>query len=100
MRDRKHIRRDETIPISISAGERDLIKKHTFIDLELEEILDRARETSKGLAIDITLDDLDELLGFIAAEANHTNDADLERALDEIYDRLAEIEERYELIDE
>ena len=38
MNDRKHVRRDETIPISISAGERDLIKKHTFIDLELEEI--------------------------------------------------------------
>lgn len=100
MRDRKYVRSDETVPISISAGERDLIKEHTFIDLELKEILDHARKTRKGLIIDITLDDLDELLGFIAAEASHTKDADLERALDEIYDRLSAIEARYELIDE
>jgi hypothetical protein len=39
--------------------------------------------------------DLEELLGFIAAEANHTKDKALEADLDCLYDKLEEILEEY-----
>ena len=100
MRDRKPIRRDDTVPIPLRVRDRDLIKTHTILDLELEEILDRARITSKGLIIDINLDDLDLLLGCVAAAANHAEDPELEATLDEIYDRLSLIEGAYKLIEE
>jgi len=40
-----------------------------------------------------TLEDLDDLLGYIAAEANHAEDANLERKLQALYDRLCKIED-------
>ena len=39
--------------------------------------------------------DLEELLGFIAAEANHTKNKVLEADLDSLYDKLEEILEEY-----
>jgi hypothetical protein len=41
----------------------------------------------------LTLDDLDELLGAVAAEANHATDANLQKRLDTICERLRDIEE-------
>ncbi len=52
------------------------------------------------LVFDIMLEDLDLLLEFIAAEINHTEDADLEKELVEIYDRLSDIESDYELMED
>ena len=100
MRDRKPIRRNETVPVPLRVRDRDLITTHTILDLELEEILDQARITEKALTIDITLDDLDLLLGCVAAAANHAENPELEATMDEIYDRLSLIEGAYKLIEE
>jgi len=35
-----------------------------------------------------TLDDLDELAGFVAAEANHAKDKKLQKELDQLCDRI------------
>lgn len=45
------------------------------------------------LIVKYSLDELDELLGYIAAEANHAENEKLERDLDRLYDRL-EVYER------
>jgi hypothetical protein len=42
------------------------------------------------------LDDLDALLGFVAAEANHTKDRKLGKQLRAIFARLSEEMERYD----
>lgn len=39
---------------------------------------------------------MDYLIGFIAAEANHTPDRKLENTLDKLYDRLKAILESYD----
>lgn len=44
--------------------------------------------TGKGLVGEYTLDDLEDILGYVAAEANHTGDKKLRRDLDTLYDRL------------
>lgn len=99
MQNKKSIQRDDTVQVPLHAKDRDLIKKHTFLDPEIEQILDRARRKNQGLIIDITLNDLDLLLGSIAAAANHAEDPDLQETLDEIYERLSIIEGAYMLIE-
>ena len=42
-----------------------------------------------------TLDDLDELAGFVAAEANHAKVKKLEKELRRLYGRIAEVLESY-----
>jgi len=42
-----------------------------------------------------TLDDLDELGGFIAAEANHTKDRKLRKELQQLFDRIQTTLESY-----
>ena len=41
-------------------------------------------------------ENLEELLGFIAAEANHKEDKNLGAALDSLHDKLADILDAYE----
>ena len=48
------------------------------------------------LVANFTLDDLDELLGYIAAEANHCKDAKLEKQLDKLWGRLKKTMESYD----
>ena len=43
-----------------------------------------------------TLEDLEDILGYIAWEANHTNDRKLQRELDDFYDRLYRIQRSYD----
>jgi len=43
-----------------------------------------------------TLDDLDQLLGHIAAEANHCKSKKLQRELHELFDRLRDVMESYD----
>ena len=43
-----------------------------------------------------TLDDLDELLGYVAAEANHATNKKLRKELDALYGRLRREMESYD----
>ncbi len=85
----------ERIPVRLSPGQRDLILEHTFIDLELEEHLRVAETEGASIVVRLTLDDLDDLLGHVAAQANHSKDAKLGKRLDTLYDRLRDAEEAY-----
>lgn len=42
-----------------------------------------------------TLDDLDELAGYVAAEANHAKVKKLEKELRQLYGRIAEVLDSY-----
>jgi hypothetical protein len=43
-----------------------------------------------------TLDDLEDMLGYIAAQANHTDDDKLREELENLYDRLSAVQESYD----
>lgn len=92
---RKKIKRGEKIEISFSSRERKLLIEHTFADSEYTERL-RPVSGSATWVGEYTLEDLDDLLGYIAAEANHAEDANLERKLQALYDRLCKIEDSSE----
>jgi hypothetical protein len=74
--------------LELNERERELILSHTFAD---EELVNRLRVVPKpGVrpVFRFTLDDLDELGGFLAAEANHTKDKKLRKELDQLFDRI------------
>jgi benzoyl-CoA reductase/2-hydroxyglutaryl-CoA dehydratase subunit BcrC/BadD/HgdB len=48
----------------------------------------------------LSLDLLDELIGFVAAEANHTADKKLEKALDRVFDKVDKLLARYTEIED
>jgi hypothetical protein len=85
----------DEIEIKFTFQERDLIIDHTFADPELTKRLKIAEIKGKHLIAKYSIHDLDDLLGFIAAEANHTDDKKLEKKLDKLFDKLSRILEKY-----
>jgi hypothetical protein len=55
-----------------------------------------AEQRGTGVIARFTLDDLDELRGYIAATANHCNDRKLRRELDALFARLTAEIDRYD----
>jgi repressor LexA len=92
---RKRIKPGTRIALMLSPLERDLIVERTLIDPEMEEQLRCAQPSGSKLVIALTLDDVDDLAGHVAAEANHCDDKRIRRSLDAVYDRLAKLEAEY-----
>jgi hypothetical protein len=84
------------IEIKFTPQERDLIIDHTFADPGLTKRLKIVEIKGKHLIAKYSIHDLDDLLGFIAAEANHTEDKKLEKKLDKLFDKLSRILDKYE----
>lgn len=82
------------IEIKFTPQERDLIIDHTFAGPDLTKRLRIAEIKGKHLITKYSTYDLDELLGYIAAEANHTEDKKLGKKLDKLFDRLTRILEK------
>ena len=93
---RKKIQYDEPVEVSFTQGERTLILEHTLAGPELTDRVRIASTQGRKLVAKFTLDDLDELLGYIAAEANHSEDRKLQRQLDKLHSRLKTKMESYD----
>jgi hypothetical protein len=78
----------EQIEIKFTEKERDLILEHTLADPYLTKRLKIAEIKGKYLITKFTIEDLDELIGYIAAEANHTEDSKLQKQLDKLFEKL------------
>ena len=82
------IKADATVPLELNQRERDLIIAHTFADQSLTDRLRVAPQPGQRPVFHFTLDDLDELVGSIAAEANHAKNKVLQGKLDQLCDRI------------
>jgi hypothetical protein len=78
---RKQIEVGERVSLELTERERDLIMKHTFADSDLTDRLRILPSPGRRPFYRFTLDDLDELAGYVAAEANHTKIKKLEKEL-------------------
>jgi len=85
---RIRIRPDQTVPLELNERERELILSHTFADEKLTNRLRVAPRKGEQPIFRFTLDDLDELGGFVAAEANHAKNKLLREQLDQLCDRI------------
>jgi repressor LexA len=95
MIERKDIKPGTRLVFTISPRERDLIVERAFLEPEIEARFRAATVQGRKLVVNLTLDDLDDLHGCVAAEANHTGDAKVRRVLDAVCDRLGALEARF-----
>ena len=95
MKHRKRIAVGEKIPLQLTERERDLIMKDTFAGNNLTDRLRIVLSPGRRPCYRFTLDDLDELAGYVAAEANHAKVKKLEKELRRLYGRIAEVLESY-----
>ena len=80
---KKHIQPGEKVPLKLTAAQRRLILEDLmFLDDQYEQII---RETPSGKAVMMTLDELDDFSGYIAAEANHCDDRKKQSKLDTVF---------------
>ena len=83
---KKRIQPDEKLPLKLTATERKLVLEGLLcLDEELEQIV---TGTPAGQPVRMTLDDLEDFGGYIAAEANHCEDKAKRRKLDAIFDKI------------
>ncbi|RME96989.1 MAG: hypothetical protein D6773_16415 [Alphaproteobacteria bacterium] len=87
---------DETIPVPFSYEERDLILVETMIDPDLQRSFRAAEVDGDRLLVPLTLSDVEDLMGHVAAVVNHTDDRQVERKLGATWERLRAYEDRYE----
>lgn len=85
----------DKISIRLNIEERDLILNKTFAGDDLVERLHKAKVIGKYIKVAYALDELDDLAGFIAAEANHAENKNLEKKLEALYDKISNIENKY-----
>jgi hypothetical protein len=92
---RKQIAIGEKVPLELTEPERDLIMKHTFAGNNLTDRLRIVPSPGRRPFYRFTLDDLDELAGYVAAEANHAKVKKLEKELHRLYSRITDVLESY-----
>ena len=91
MKHRKHIAVGEKVPLELTERERDLIINHTFADNNLTNRLRVVPSPGRRPFYRFTLDDLDELAGYVAAEANHAKFKKLEKELRQLCGRIEDV---------
>jgi hypothetical protein len=82
---RKKIPYGSKLPVYFSEEELRLIREHTFVNPDFGRLA--VAERGK-LKLALSLDDIEEVQGYIAAEANHTKKKKVQHELDVVYDKL------------
>lgn len=72
-----------------------MVVERALLDPDVESRLRAATPAGSRLVVDLTLDDIDDLAGCVAAEANHCQDAKARRVLDGVFKRLTTLEDRF-----
>jgi hypothetical protein len=90
---RKRLSADNRVPVVLAPEEITDIRRHTFLGPEL--LLAGIVEANGSVRFRWSLEDLEEVLGYVANSANHTKDRTLEKRLHRISDKLAAILHRF-----
>ena len=93
-RGRERISEDTRVPIRFTAAERGLLEDLVMDPDYVERMW--SLQGSSDLAGEYTLDDLEDMLGYISAEANHTPDPGIQAKLYRLHDRLFGIQRSFD----
>ncbi len=85
---------EKIVSVRFKQPECNLIIQDTFATPDLTQKLGLEFKGKKTITVEFSLDELDDLIGFIAAEANHTSDDILRQKLDKLFARLVDVLER------
>ncbi len=86
---------DAKIPIKLSIRELEMIRDKTFCD---PNYIKFAIIDDKNVKIKLSFSEIEDMQGYIAAEANHANNKKLQEELDRIYDNLQTYLDKYDEI--
>lgn len=81
----------EDLVLRLTKAEHEVLKGVMVLDKGAEAIVRDARPTARGFVLTGSSEDLDDLAGSLAAEANHTESQKKQDILDEIYDKIEEL---------
>ena len=73
------------LPVTLTMRERDLIRNETLCDPEFAKC---AVAEGEGIRVDLSLDDIEEIQGCVAAEANHTPNPKRCKELEQLFGKL------------
>ena len=79
---------EQPIRVRLTEAERDLLLSLLTIELSVQKLLQEAEVNDGVVEITLTPEDLDDLIGSVAFEANHTDDRKLQDQLDELCAKL------------
>jgi len=90
---KKQIQHGEKVPLKLTASERKLVLEDLMcLDQEYEQII---RRTPAGKPLMLTLGDLEDFSGYIAAEANHCDDSKKQKKLDTLFEKIQSVMDKY-----
>jgi len=92
---RKYLKPGTQLVVRFSVRERDLVIEKAFLDSDVDTALPRATVVGSRLVVNLSLDDIDNLLGCVVAEANHCEDGKVRRVLDAVCGRLSALLDRF-----
>ena len=95
--DRNKIPYGTKLPVKFTLRERDLIRDKTFCDPDFAKF---AVVEGKGIRVEMSLDDIEEIQGYVAAEANHTKNSKLQKELESLFAKLQVFLDTYDDQDE
>ena len=95
MSQRKRVEPGDTVPLMLTAAERDAIVAEVVPPPDLEDKLRLGLAKGGLLQYLLTLDELDELQGWVAATANHSRKQALQRTLDAVFNKIEWLLEGY-----
>lgn len=95
-KERTPIKEGERVPVEVSVEQRRLVEEHTLVGPDLLQLLGHSGENAPATSTMLSLDDLEELIGYIAFEANHTDDRRLRKRLDQLFAHFQDILDSYE----
>ncbi len=81
----------KNLTVKLTLNERNLILNETFADDDLTDRLKIAEVKNGQITAEYSEDDLEFLIGYVAAEANHARNKSLEKRLDNLFDKLQDI---------
>jgi len=81
------------LPVKLTLHERNLIRNSTFLDTDFGK---GAVIEGKSITVDLSLDEIEEIQGYVATDANHTDNSKLEKELDRLFDKLQVLLDSYD----
>jgi hypothetical protein len=86
---KKRIAPGTALPLELTDRERDLILKHSFAEEDLTRRLRVVPPPGQPAVVRYTLDELDDLAGYVASESNHAKHRKLQKEWEAIYVKIA-----------
>ena len=82
---RKRIPYGTKLPVMLTMRERDLIRDETFCNPDFATC---TVAEGTGIRVELSLDEIEDIQGYVAAEANHTKNSKRRKELDRLFDKL------------